>query len=124
MGKHNELGLKGENIAVSYLKEKGLEILERNWRFRRAELDIIAMEGKTLVFVEVKTRSDDIFQRPEDAVNTSKRRQIIKAAIGYMDTIKHEWVIRFDIISVILRGGKEIQVEYIKDAFFPDLAQD
>ena len=124
MGKHNELGLQGENMAVAYLVDKGFEILERNWRFRRAELDIIAMEGKTLVFVEVKTRSDDIFQRPEDAVNTSKRRLMIKAAIGYMDTIKHEWSIRFDIISIILRGGKDAQIEYIKDAFFPDLAQD
>ncbi len=124
MGKHNELGLRGENMAVVYLVDEGFEILERNWRFRRAELDIIAMEGKTLVFVEVKTRSDDIFQRPEDAVNTTKRRQMIKAAIGYMDTIKHEWAIRFDIISVILRGGKEAQIEHIEDAFFPDLAQD
>lgn len=121
MGKHNELGIKGENIAAGYLEKKGFKILERNWRFRRAELDIIAFDNKTLVFVEVKTRSDDIFQRPEEAVTTSKRRHIIKAAIGYMDSIGHEWSIRFDIISVVLRGENEPQIDYFKDAFFPDL---
>lgn len=121
MGKHNELGIKGENIATEYLEKKGFKILERNWRFRKAELDIIAFDNKTLVFVEVKTRSDDIFQRPEEAVTTSKRQHIIKAAIGYMDRIGHEWSIRFDIISVILRGNNEPQIDYFKDAFFPDL---
>lgn len=122
MGKHNELGIKGENIAEAFLIEKGFKILERNWRFRRAELDIIAMDNLTLVFIEVKTRSNDIFQRPENAVDTTKRRLMIKAAIGYMEAIQHDWAIRFDIVSVILRGGDEPQIEYFKDAFFPDLA--
>ena len=123
MGKHNELGQKGEDLAARYLTEKGFQILERNWRHGRAELDIIAFDGETLVFVEVKTRSDDVFERPENAVNTRKRNLMIKAAIGYMHKSGHDKAIRFDVVSVILRGGKEAQIDYFKDAFFPELAE-
>ncbi len=122
MGKHNETGKKGEDIAYAYLIEKNIHILERNWRYKRAEIDIIGMDGKTLVFVEVKTRTDDILQRPENAVNTRKRTLMIKAAIAYMHHIKHDWVIRFDIVSVILRTEKP-QIDHFKDAFFPGLAE-
>ena len=123
MGKHEILlGNQGEQLAVDFLVEKGFKILERNWRFKRAELDIIAMDNQTMVFVEVKTRSDDIFERPENAVNTRKRQLMIRAAIGYMQQSGHDWAIRFDIVSVILRGDVKAQIDYFKDAFFPDLA--
>jgi putative endonuclease len=123
MGKHNELGQKGEDLAARYLSEKGFQILERNWRHGRAELDIIACDGETLVFVEVKTRSDDIFERPENAVNTRKRGLMIKAAIGYLHKSGYDKAIRFDVVSIILRGGKEAQIDYFRDAFFPELAE-
>ncbi len=122
MSQHNQLGRAGEEVAVSYLIEKGFIILERNWRYGRAELDIIALDKETMVFVEVKTRSDDIFERPENAVNTRKRNQMIKAAIGYLHKSRHEKAIRFDIVSVILRGGSMNQIDHFKDAFFPELA--
>ena len=122
MGKHNETGKKGEDIAYAFLIDKKIHVLERNWRYKRAEIDIIGMDGKTLIFVEVKTRTDDILDRPENAVNTKKRTLMIKAAIAYMHHIKHDWAIRFDIISVILRKEKP-QVDHFKDAFFPGLAE-
>ena len=123
MGKHNDTGKRGEDLAAQFLEEKNYQLLERNWRHGRAELDIIAMDGKTMVFAEVKTRSDDIFERPENAVKNKKRGLMIKAAIGYMYKNKHENSIRFDILSVILRGGKDPQIDHFKDAFFPDLAE-
>ena len=123
MGKHNDTGKRGEDLAAQFLEEKNYRLLERNWRHGRAELDIIAMDGKTMVFAEVKTRSDDIFERPENAVKNKKRGLMIKAAIGYMHKTKHENAIRFDILSVILRGGKDPQLDHFKDAFFPDLAE-
>ena len=123
MGKHNDTGKRGEDLAAQFLEEKNYRLLERNWRHGRAELDIIAMDGKTMVFVEVKTRSDDIFERPENAVKNKKRGLMIKASIGYMHKIQHENAIRFDILSVILRGGKAPQIDHFKDAFFPDLAE-
>jgi putative endonuclease len=122
MGKHNELGRKGENMAIVFLQTAGYIVLQRNWRSGRAELDIIAMDNKTMVFIEVKTRSDDIFERPEDAVTPQKQSLITRAAMAYMRVSGHDWTIRFDIISVILRGGKPSQIDHIKDAFFPGLA--
>jgi putative endonuclease len=122
MGKHNETGKNGEDIAYTYLEAQNISILERNWRYKRAEIDIIGMDGKTLIFVEVKTRTDDIISRPENAVDTRKRTLMIKAAIAYMHHIKHDWAIRFDILSVILRKEKP-QIDHFKDAFFPGLAE-
>ncbi len=121
MGKHNEIGKEGENLAASFLEKKSYRILEQNWRSGRAELDIVAYDGTTLVFVEVKTRTDDIFSRPEQAVNLKKQRLMTRAALAYMQKINHEWAIRFDIVSVILRGSVEPQIELFKDAFFPEL---
>lgn len=122
MSRHNQLGKAGEEAAANYLTSKGFVILERNWRYGRAELDIIALDVETMVFVEVKTRSDDVFERPENAVNTRKRNLLIKAAIGYLHKSRHEKAIRFDIVSVILRGGGMNQIDHFKDAFFPELA--
>ena len=69
MAKHNEIGQFGEQAASDYLEQKGYKILDRNWRHGRAEIDIVAMDGVTLVFAEVKTRSNDLFERPESAVD-------------------------------------------------------
>ena len=120
MAKHNELGQRGEESAADFLAQKGYTILERNWRFGRAELDIVAMDGATLVFAEVKTRSNDVFERPENAVDGKKQRLITRAATAYMQQIGHEWAIRFDILSVILRGSV-FYVDHFEDAFFPGL---
>jgi putative endonuclease len=121
MAKHNEIGHRGEQIATEFLEKKGYKILDRNWHYGRAEIDIVAMDGATLIFAEVKTRSDDLFERPESAVNEKKRRLVTRAAVGYMRKIGHEWAIRFDIVAVILRGDA-FYVDHFEDAFFPRLA--
>ena len=121
MAKHNEIGQRGEQLAADYLIQKGYTVLDRNWRYGRAEMDIIAKDGATLVLAEVKTRSDDHFERPESAVDEKKRRLLARAAVAYMREIGHEWAIRFDILAVILRGDVFF-IDHFEDAFFPRLA--
>jgi putative endonuclease len=122
MAKHNEIGQFGEQAASDYLEQKGYKILDRNWRHGRAEIDIVAMDGVTLVFAEVKTRSNDLFERPESAVDEKKRRLLTRAAVAYMRKIEHEWAIRFDIVAVVLREENRFFVDHFEDAFFPRLA--
>ena len=123
MGKHNDLGKKGEQTACDFLKEKNWEILEKNWRTGRAEVDIIAKDRHVLVFVEVKTRTNDVFEKPEEAVSTKKRRLMIRAAIDYMYKTKHDGAIRFDIIGIILKNERHF-IEHISDAFFPGIEEE
>ena len=119
MPKHLKLGQRGEDLAVIYLKKKGYQILERNWRFSKAEIDIIAKDGEILVFVEVKTRSTAIFGEPEESITSKKEDLISDAAAVYMDTIDHDWEIRFDIISIILTDEGH-SIKHFKDAFFSE----
>ena len=121
MAKHIEIGKKGEKIAYGFLKEKGFNILETNWRFRRLEVDIIAMDGDTLVIVEVKTRSYAYFGKPEEFVTKNKEVHLAEAAAEYMDRIKHDWTLRFDVVSVLYKNDTEYEVRLIKDAFYPGL---
>ncbi len=119
MAEHNELGKRGETIALQFLREKQYHILETNWRYKKAELDIIAKEKETLVFVEVKTRSSDFFAPPEAAVTPKKEQLMSAAAIAYMRKTGHEWAIRFDIIAIVIKGIDRCEIQHIEDAFFP-----
>jgi putative endonuclease len=119
MAKHNQTGNLGEELACSHLSGKGYDILERNWRFSRSEIDIICKQSEILVFVEVKTRTSIHFGFPEEFVTERKEELIMDAASEYMKQIKHEWEIRFDIISVILHKHHSPTIRHIKDAFFP-----
>ena len=119
MAKHNELGKKGEEIAVNFLEKKGYRVMERNWRYRKAEIDIIAKFEEVLVFVEVKSRSSDAYGRPESFVNEKQEHLIADAASIYMDEIGHEWEVRFDIISVFFHNERYQSIDHFKDAFFP-----
>lgn len=118
MAKHIELGKKGEDLASSFLELKGYEILERNWRFRRAEIDIIAKHNEKLIFVEVKTRSTDFFGNPEEAVHIKKQDLIARAAGAYILKVQHDWLIRYDVISILLFPDSTYSIEHIEDAFF------
>lgn len=118
MSKNLELGRRGEQIAVRHLVRQGYTILETNWRFSRAEIDIIAMHDQILVFVEVKTRSTAFFGAPELAVTNHKKNLMIDAANAYMIQINHDWEIRFDIISIILENEPPT-LQHFQDAFFP-----
>ena len=115
--KHIELGNKGELYARDYILSLGYEVLESNWRFSRAEIDLISMDSETLVFIEVKTRSNNYFGNPEDFVDEKKKRLIMDAASNYMETIGYEWIVRFDIIALTVEKDT-FRLEHFKDAFF------
>ncbi len=118
MAEHNDLGKKGEEIALRFLKEKKYGILETNWRLGKNEIDIIARDGRFIVVVEVKTRQSDYFGEPENAVTRDKQRLLVRGANAYMKK-KNLWdEVRFDIVSIVIKGSKE-QIVHIQDAFYP-----
>ena len=116
MATHNELGAKGESMAVIFLKKKGYQILAINWRWQKAEIDIIAQINNTLVFVEVKTRSSDTFLKPEEAVHDKKQQLLIDAAEAYCEVKELEIEIRFDVIAIIHKGHSNT-IKHIENAF-------
>lgn len=118
MAKHNELGKDGEEQAVRYLSEKGYCILERNWRSGRHEIDIIAKDGDVYVFVEVKTRRDTEFGKPEDAVSNQKIRSIVTATDNYLRQFAIDNPVRFDVVSII-SDGRQFKIQHHEEAFYP-----
>jgi len=120
MAEHNDLGKKGEEIAAAYLEKKGYLILEKNWRQWRNEIDIIAMNGKCLVIVEVKTRQSNFFGEPEMAVTRDKQKALIRSANAYVRYKNIHSEVRFDILSIIISKTAE-QIHHIEDAFYPML---
>jgi putative endonuclease len=116
-GHNNTFGKLGEDIAVTYLQNKGYRVRERNYRHSRAELDIIAEHGKEIVFIEVKTRSSDMMAYPEQAVGKTKQRNIRLAAEAFMEKHNIALQARFDIVAVV--KGEKFEIEHIEDAFYP-----
>jgi putative endonuclease len=114
------LGHRGEDVAADLLIKKGYTILHRNWKSGKRELDIVAENKDFIVFVEVKTRTDDYQMHPRHAVTSEKQRSIIFAAEGYIQRYNINKESRFDIISVI-SDGKSNEVEHIENAFYPTL---
>lgn len=117
MAYHNELGKQGEQLATNLLLEKGYEILERNFIFQKAEIDIIAQKGNELIIVEVKTRNSAFFGDPQDFVSPSKIKLLVKAANEYVISNNLEVEVRFDIISVIKNKHVQ-QLEHFENAFY------
>lgn len=118
MADHNELGKIGEELAAQYLQEHGYIILEQNWAFDRAEIDIIAQkEEDTLVVVEVKTRNSDFFGDPQSFVTPAKIKQIVKAANEYVVSNDLDVEVRFDIIAV-LKNKTEERLQHFENAFY------
>lgn len=110
-------GTVGEDAAVDYLVKKGYRILERNFRFDRGEIDIVADDRGTLVFVEVKTRHSKSFGEPEDAVTPKKRLQLRKVAKGYLYAQHIESKqCRFDVVAIEYQGG-DVTIRHIENAF-------
>lgn len=106
MAKHHIIGKVGEDLAAAHLEKLGYRILERNWRYRRSEIDIVAMCGDVLVLVEVKTRSTDLFGAPELSISRRKEELLVSALGAYMQHIGHDWAYRIDVISVVLHGDE------------------
>jgi len=121
MSEHIKLGKRGELIAVDYLKSRGYKILEMNWRTKHKEIDIIALDKKEIVFIEVKTRKNDYFGDPEEAVNLKKQKFLINAAENYIISNKIDLEARFDIISILTEGNK-YNINHIKEAFCPGIS--
>jgi putative endonuclease len=112
-----ELGKKGEEVAVRYLKKKGYRIVERNYVCKMGEMDIIAKEKDTWAFIEVKTRTSTTFGPPQLAVNPTKQMQLSKVALCFLKEKQLEDVrARFDVVAILLRPKGE-EIELIKDAF-------
>jgi putative endonuclease len=110
-------GKSGEDAAARHLEERGFTILERNYRFERGEIDIVAEEGNELVFVEVKSRGSNQFGSPEEAVTEEKQEQIRKVAEGYLfENECHDRICRFDVVAVELHDGTA-ELRHIRDAF-------
>ena len=116
MAENLTLGKIGEQLAIQYLIDKGYEILESNWRAYRKEIDIIAIDGKDIVFVEVKTRKNDDFGGPEMAVNRQKRAHIYSAANAYYHAHQIDLDVRFDVIAIVYNNGHP-QINHFVDAF-------
>jgi len=116
MAQHYELGKEGEQLAVDFLIKSGYRILERNWRFQKAEIDIIARMKDTLVVVEVKTRSTNEFGNPQDFVNQKKIKLLVHAVNEYVNQRDFDVEVRFDIVAITMRDHK-CQLEHLKDAF-------
>lgn len=118
MAEHNDLGQLGEDLAVAWLKNHGFEILERNWRGRNEEIDVIARKDNQLIIVEVKTRKTRAFGNPENSVSLSKQRNLVNAAELYIKKKNSHLETRFDILSVIA-NSKGHDIEHIPNAFSP-----
>ncbi len=116
MAKHNDLGIKGEDMACSHLEKEGYIIIERNWRWRKLEIDIIAKKDDELVVIEVKTRQNNLFGEPEDAITERKIRNIINAADIYIKKKQIDISVRFDIIS-ITGNNDNFEIKHIENAF-------
>jgi len=113
-----EFGKSGEEVAIRYLKNKKFRIIRRNFRFLKGEIDIIAYEKKTLVFLEVKARKSKEFGPPEEAVTPSKQRQIRRVAKGFLAKNNLQEVeCRFDVLSLFFNDKKGYQINHIQDAF-------
>lgn len=117
MGQHNEFGKLGEQLAVNFLQEKGYQILERNYRYLKAEIDIIAQKQDLLVVVEVKSRSSNHLQEILETVNEKKKRLLIQAADHYVTTLDLDVEVQFDIITILKNQNKYV-LEHLEDAFY------
>lgn len=111
------MGQRGEELAVKYLKDKGFQILDRNWSFQKKELDIIAVEGEQLVVVEVKSRSTPEFEHPLDAIDLRKIRNIVHATQAYIDLRDIDLEVRFDVVAVLWKKREEYSIKHIREAF-------
>lgn len=121
MAAHNELGKWGEEMAAEYLQQKGYRIIERDWRSGNRDIDIIAQapDLSTLVFVEVKTRKNEVIMRAADAVNPTKARNIALSANNYIKMHHVDGLLRFDIITIVGTNAQNMKLEHIINAFNP-----
>jgi putative endonuclease len=117
MAQHNELGKKGEQLAVDFLLKNNYEIIERNYRFDKAEVDIIARIKDTLAIIEVKTRSSTDFGNPQDFVKPKQIQRLVKAVDEYVNVNDLDVEVRFDIIAIV-KENNNFNIEHLENAFY------
>jgi putative endonuclease len=110
-------GLEGEKLAAEFLAKNGFEIIERNYRYKHSEIDLIVRKDKWLIFVEVKTRTSISFGYPEEFVDYNKVKSILRGAEEYMYKIDWAHNVRFDVVSVLMMDGKT-DIAHFEDAFY------
>jgi putative endonuclease len=112
-----DLGARGERIAAAYLTELGIRVLDRNWRCRHGELDLVARDGDAIVFCEVKTRRGTGYGHPVEAVTAAKQRRLRILAQRWLDAHDHHAPdLRFDVIGVLVRPGRPALVTHLRGA--------
>ncbi|MEO1031275.1 MAG: YraN family protein [Bacteroidota bacterium] len=117
MAQHNDLGKKGEQLAVNFLLENKYTIVERNYRFDKAEIDIIAKKNDVLAIVEVKTRSTTDFGNPQDFVKPKQIKNIVKAVDQYVIQNNLDVEVRFDIIAIV-KKPERFEIEHLENAYY------
>jgi len=122
MAAKDELGRRGEDVAVEHLQGKGLVVLDRNWRCRAGEIDVVATEetsaGARLVVCEIKTRSGTRYGEPAEAVTGLKAQRIRQVTRAWLAAHRVDWCqIRFDVVAVLMRPGTPVTVQHFTDAF-------
>jgi len=119
MAEHLDLGRKGESLAKAHLENAGYEIMDENWTYGRAEIDLIAYKDSVIIFAEVKTRTGNYFGEPEDFVDGRKQKLLVEAAEEYIYLMDHQGEVRFDIIAILFDKQKNYTLKHIEDAFWP-----
>ena len=117
MADHNDLGKIAEDLAAEYLVKNGYKILVRNFRYQKAEIDIISEKENLIIVTEVKARSTDFFILPQEAVTKGKIKLIVTAANHFMEEFNKNQEVRFDMISVLPDQKGNLEIEHILDAF-------
>ncbi|HCS21238.1 MAG TPA: YraN family protein [Bacteroidetes bacterium] len=113
---HLKTGQQGEDQACHFMEQQGYLVLARNWRFGKSEVDLICGKERELVFIEVKTRSTDHYGEPELFVGPAKQKKMKEAAMAFMNALKEEFTIRFDIIAII-QNGENRGLLHLENAF-------
>lgn len=117
MTSKHQLGRQGEAAAAAFLIQNGHQILEQNYRYLKAEVDVIALKKNCLIAVEIKTRSSDFFGAPESFLKPKQQQRIVTAIDYFVKQNNLNVEVRFDVISVLKKGGN-FQIKHIKNAFY------
>jgi putative endonuclease len=121
MALHLYLGRKGESLAKTFLEALGYEMLDENWTYGKAEVDLTAYKNSVIIFTEVKTRTGNGFGEPEDFVDNRKQKLLAEAADEYIYLMDHKGDVQFDIISVLFDKNANYTLKHIEDAFWPSV---
>ena len=117
MAEHTDFGKQAEQNAVEYLESKGYRIVAKNFRYQKAEIDIIAEYENLLIIIEVKARANNLFIEPYEAVDKRKIKLIVSAADAFLRENPYESEVRFDIVSIIRGEGNQLKIQHIENAF-------